>query len=261
MNELIPIIDANGNRAVNARNLYERLKVTTRFNDWILRRITEYGFKDGEDFYSKLSKSMGGRPATEYILTIDMAKELAMLENNEIGREIRRYLIAIERACRSLEQIRALVAEGVQKVFSLAAGLLMYGYPVEDGKYRYGRRTPCMIYRYIYESGGRGYAIPGKNVRNGFHVLLYDNQGNFIREGVASRRLLDMDATMGSFARGWKGDYDLGPVGERQVVDDRDVFRWFAELALKKPWAALSDTREPLPDNILEFKPRKGLGA
>ncbi|MFD2837902.1 antA/AntB antirepressor family protein [Azotobacter vinelandii] len=57
----------------------------TRFNDWIGRRIEQYGFIEGEDFYSVLSKSAGGRPSQDYHLTLDMAKELAMVENNEKG--------------------------------------------------------------------------------------------------------------------------------------------------------------------------------
>jgi hypothetical protein len=52
-----------------------------------------------------LGKSIGGRPATEYILTLDMVKQLAMLENNEKGREIRRYLIRIEEAWNSPEAV------------------------------------------------------------------------------------------------------------------------------------------------------------
>ena len=80
----------------NARDLHAALGVETRFDDWIRRRIEEYGFTEGEDFSSILRKTRG-RPATDYHLTLDTAKELSMVENNEIGRSIRRYLIAIEK--------------------------------------------------------------------------------------------------------------------------------------------------------------------
>jgi phage anti-repressor protein len=110
-NELISIVRNNGKKAVNARDLHKRPEVTTRFNDWITRRIEEYGFSEGEDFYSILSKSTGGRPAAEYILTLDTAKELAMLENNEKGREIRRYLIRIEEAWNSPEAVSNRLSE------------------------------------------------------------------------------------------------------------------------------------------------------
>ena len=67
--------------SVNARDIHNYLQVKTRFNDWINRAITKYDFKENIDFYSFLSKT-SGRPEKEYIVTIDMAKELAMLENN-----------------------------------------------------------------------------------------------------------------------------------------------------------------------------------
>ena len=62
------------------------LGVQTAFRDWISRRIEEYGFVDDKDFCSFLSESQGGRPAKEYAITIDMAKELAMVERTEKGR-------------------------------------------------------------------------------------------------------------------------------------------------------------------------------
>lgn len=83
----------------NARDLHAALGVDTRFDDWIRRRIEEYGFADGEDFSSTLRKTRG-RPATDYHLTLDMAKELAMVENNDAGRRIRRYFIALEKQAR-----------------------------------------------------------------------------------------------------------------------------------------------------------------
>ena len=99
---LIPVFSASTSalqddlQLCNARDLHSALKVETRFNDWIDRRIEEYGFVEAEDFYSTLSKSRGGRPRIEYHLTLDMAKELAMIENNEVGRQVRRYFIRAE---------------------------------------------------------------------------------------------------------------------------------------------------------------------
>lgn len=82
---------------VDARSLHRFLSVDARFNDWATRRIAEYGFQDGEDFYSFLSKSSGGRPSREYHITLDMAKELSMVERNDKGRQARRYFIACEK--------------------------------------------------------------------------------------------------------------------------------------------------------------------
>ena len=88
----------------DARKLHEFLQVETRFNDWINRRIEEYGFVENQDFvfgYSNLSnqnKRGGNRKAvTEYHITLDMAKELAMVERNEQGKAARRYFIKCEK--------------------------------------------------------------------------------------------------------------------------------------------------------------------
>lgn len=102
--QLIPVFNgALGDRQqqlCDAQDLHTFLNVQTRFNDWVARRIEQYGFIEGEDFYSFLSKSEGGRPSTQYHLTLDTAKELAMVENNEQGRQVRRYFIAMEREAR-----------------------------------------------------------------------------------------------------------------------------------------------------------------
>lgn len=106
MNELINITTAKIGEeevnAVNARQLHEKLGVKTQFKDWMPRRIEEFGFEEGKDFRSILSKSHG-RPSKEYIISIDMAKELAMVENNEQGRKIRRYFIEVEKQYRKQE--------------------------------------------------------------------------------------------------------------------------------------------------------------
>jgi phage anti-repressor protein len=111
----------------NARDLHASLKVETRFNDWIDRRIEDYGFVEGEDFYSNLSKtpkgSKGGRPTIDYHLTLDMAKELAMIENNEIGRAVRRYFIQAEKTLR--EKLLAELRDKAEHVLPVRGVKLM----------------------------------------------------------------------------------------------------------------------------------------
>lgn len=87
--------DEQGNLTVDARRLYHKLNIKTRFNDWIERRIQEYGFEEGLEFYSKLSKNKPGRgrSSIEYSLSISMAQELCILDNSEIGKAIRLYLL------------------------------------------------------------------------------------------------------------------------------------------------------------------------
>ena len=81
-------------QAVNARELHTFLEVQTRFNDWIAARITDYAFVENQDyvrFTENSVKPQGGRPSIGYFISLDMAKELAMVERNEQGKEARRY--------------------------------------------------------------------------------------------------------------------------------------------------------------------------
>ncbi|WP_273758684.1 antA/AntB antirepressor family protein [Bartonella sp. AU55XJBT] len=90
-------------QTVSARELHVFLKITSRFNDWIINRIKEYDFQENQDFVSftkNLVKPKSGRPSTEYCLTLDMAKELSMVERNEKGRQARRYFIECEKKLR-----------------------------------------------------------------------------------------------------------------------------------------------------------------
>lgn len=97
----LPIIQQGQSLLVDGQILYARLKSRGRYRDWIYYRIREYGFKEGEDYFAeKVRKTPAGRPEVNYHLTIDMAKELAMLERNEEGRQIRRYFIRKEKEAR-----------------------------------------------------------------------------------------------------------------------------------------------------------------
>ena len=85
------------------------MKVKDQFNQWVRRRIEEYGFEEGSDFSPLLVKTRG-RPRQDYLITIDMAKELAMVERTERGRATRRYFIEMEKAAR--EMAATLIAQG-----------------------------------------------------------------------------------------------------------------------------------------------------
>ena len=74
------------------------LNTTSRFNDWIAARISEYDFVENQDFVNFTEnpvKIQRGRPSQEYCITLDMAKELSMVENNDKGKEARRYFIEV----------------------------------------------------------------------------------------------------------------------------------------------------------------------
>jgi len=106
MNELIKInYGENSDRpTVLGRDLHEVLEIKTAYKDWF-PRMCEYGFIEGEDFCSILSKSTGGRPSTDHQLTIDMAKELCMIQRTDIGRQFRQYFISIEEAWNTPEMV------------------------------------------------------------------------------------------------------------------------------------------------------------
>ena len=91
---------------ISARDLHEALDVKTAFKDWF-PRMCEYGFSEGIDFCSKMSESTGGRPAMDADISIDMAKEICMIQRTEKGKEIRKYFIDLEKAWNTPEQVMA----------------------------------------------------------------------------------------------------------------------------------------------------------
>lgn len=105
MNELIEINYDNPEKpVVSGRELHEALGIKTAYKDWF-PRMCEYGFSEGVDFCSFLNESTGGRPATDHMLTIPMAKELCMIQRTDIGRKFRQYFISVEEAWNSPEMV------------------------------------------------------------------------------------------------------------------------------------------------------------
>jgi phage anti-repressor protein len=119
--ELIKISqNADGQSVVSARDLHAFLEVQTRFNDWIERRIKEYELKENQDFvkiYSKLSKT---KPASDYALMLNTAKELAMVESNDKGKQARQYFIDCEKKLKEVKdlahQATSDVSESLQRI-------------------------------------------------------------------------------------------------------------------------------------------------
>jgi len=106
--ELIKIENVEGKKTVSGRELWEFLKVGKDFSTWIKDKIEKRRFIEDEDFTTILGESTGGRPIKEYHLTLDMAKMISMLENNEKGDEVRRYFIECEKQANN--QIQQLTA-------------------------------------------------------------------------------------------------------------------------------------------------------
>ena len=121
MNEIIKIEHREGIETVNARELHGFLGSGTRFNDWIQRRIAKYGFIENQDYISVTQKRVSGNNAdsVEYFISIDMAKELSMVENNERGREARQYFILMEKRAKALTSPQLTEEELVLKAMEL----------------------------------------------------------------------------------------------------------------------------------------------
>ena len=83
---------------------------------WMTRAIEKYGFVAEEDFFTIMLESNGGRPQKDYICTIDMAKELCMVESNEKGREVRKYFIECEKQLNKPMTLDRLLEENVKVI-------------------------------------------------------------------------------------------------------------------------------------------------
>ena len=108
--EIVPIYEnSKGERLINARELFYALRgkeTKTKFADWIKERLIKYKFIENIDYicfrnFTKAEK-YGNKTTKEYYLNIDTSKEICMIENNETGRNIRRYFIEVEKRYRSI---------------------------------------------------------------------------------------------------------------------------------------------------------------
>lgn len=107
MNELIKINYESDRPTVLARDLHEFLEAETPFHKWF-PRMCEYGFTEDEDyrtFLSNRSDGLPGKPRHDAQLTIDMAKEICMLQRNEKGKQARQYFLQLEREWNSPEAV------------------------------------------------------------------------------------------------------------------------------------------------------------
>ena len=109
MNQIINITMNNDRPTVSARELHEFLEVGTAYKDWF-PRMCEYGFSEGVDYCSFLSDridGLPGKPRHDAQLTIDMAKEICMLQRTEKGKQARQYFIQLEKDWNSPEKVMA----------------------------------------------------------------------------------------------------------------------------------------------------------
>lgn len=94
---------------VSGRELHEKLNIGTEYAKWF-ERMCEYGFEEEKDystFLTNRSDGLAGRQRTDHAITLDMAKQLCMIQRTDIGRKCREYFIEVEKAWNSDEMIKS----------------------------------------------------------------------------------------------------------------------------------------------------------
>ena len=121
MNELIKIsYNKSDEPVVSGRDLHEKLEIETPYKQWF-DRMCEYGFEDNKDYCTFLcnrSDGLAGKPRTDHIITLDMAKQIAMIQRTDKGKEIREYFIEIEKAWSSPEKLMARALKVAERTIS-----------------------------------------------------------------------------------------------------------------------------------------------
>lgn len=110
MNEIIKVNYDTEQPTVSARDLHEGLEIGTKFATWF-PRMTEYGFAENVDYktcYPNLgSENHGGQNMVDYQISVDMAKQICMIQRSEKGRQYRQYFLDLEKAWNTPEQVMA----------------------------------------------------------------------------------------------------------------------------------------------------------
>ncbi len=122
-NDLVPVyVTDTGEKVVYGTELHEVLKVKSKFADWIKNRLQDCDAIECEDFetFSKILEK--GRPSTEYLIRLDTAKEMAMLERNDIGKQVRKYFIEVEKRHKQATIDRSQLSPQLQQFYALADG-------------------------------------------------------------------------------------------------------------------------------------------
>ena len=114
MQALIKISTSSNDITLSGRELHEFLEVDSNYTTWF-KRMIEYGFSENEDFIPNLEESTGGRPSVDHILKLDMAKEIAMIQRSEKGKQARKYFLDVEKKWNSPEMIMKRALEFASK--------------------------------------------------------------------------------------------------------------------------------------------------
>ncbi len=252
MNDLINIKviqkDFNGEkkRFVNARELHRWLGVGKFFANWIKDRIEKYGFVENLDYFITIANSGNGFNAQttgkivdaktgkvlpkEYILSVDMAKELAMVENSEIGKEVRKYFIRVESDFKKVMRIAMLDPKIINQLAS------QFSETREETKDYRKDFTDCIKNFVAVKNYGT------------YTDMLYDFL--FLEKAKEYRKLLDLakkDFTrnymyeeilliIGAFEAGLAGEIEKEFKKLGRVLDKNEFIKKFNEFSSTKNW-------------------------
>lgn len=132
MNEILKVNYNEDRITVSARDLHNYLEASERFSSWF-ERMTQYGFIEGNDYLGcKVFNTLARQELQDYQLTIDAAKEIAMLQRNEKGKEIRKYFIEVEKEWNAPERVMARGLEASKKVIESLNQKLLENKPKID---------------------------------------------------------------------------------------------------------------------------------
>lgn len=126
MNELIKVTYDNDRATVSGRELHEKLEIKTPYTQWF-ERMAEYGFVENEDYVGlsqKCEKPSGGRPSVDHQMTIEMAKQICMIQRTDAGRRYREYFLEIERKWNDPQMVMARSLIYANKQLEILSGQL-----------------------------------------------------------------------------------------------------------------------------------------
>ena len=136
-NELINVKNEDGKLLVSLRELHEKLGIKTQFTKWAIRMF-EYGFEENIDYIPVSQKRLtvqGNETIfTDYIVTIDMAKEICMIQRSDIGREFRKYFIECEKQLKEIVQ-KPLLSKEDELLISIAKATTKETQMIAVGEY------------------------------------------------------------------------------------------------------------------------------
>ena len=179
MQELIKVTEENGEQLVSARELYNFLEVTERFSNWFERQM-QFGFEESIDFIGcKFFNTQANQELQDYVLKIDMAKEISMLARSEKGKQIRKYFIELEKAWNSPEKIMARALQIANHQIETYKQQIEYQKPlVEFADKMLGSKDSLLIRVYAKLLNDEGLKIGEKKLYSWFRDNGYLNKNN-----------------------------------------------------------------------------------